>query len=215
MAKKKRKKKLAAVVVDQPQAPVVTVTCPNCGASVPADPGERTECTYCGTDLHLPRLEYEAEKEGEPPPSEEPGPPRRKLTPLAPRATPASASANAMVGVLIFGVFAIGMTFWVITRRASIDTSSSGGPAIAPRDPEVDGTLENARCLTDCIGPCQEIQNPDAMIACHEKCQAKCKFVGKGTASECHARCGKKCDNAVDIASKGACLGGCNAECPP
>ncbi len=39
--------------------PVVAVACPSCGGTVAGvDLGRRTECRYCGTDLHLPTLDF-------------------------------------------------------------------------------------------------------------------------------------------------------------
>jgi hypothetical protein len=200
----KKKKKLRA----EPVAPVVTVTCPNCGASVRADPGDRAACNYCGTDIHVPRIEIEAtaEPESEPPAESEP-PVRRPPEPLAPGRDDATWRIAMALGVVVVAAIAI-----VVVTRDPVELPPT---TTIPRDPELDGMQQQLECRSSCMEPCTQIKDVHAMVRCHESCEKKCKYVGKGAGSECRARCAKKCASAGDPVVRSACLDGCRSDCPP
>jgi hypothetical protein len=175
--------------------PVVTVSCPSCGGKVKdAELGDQTTCKYCGTDLHLPEVGY---PDRAPVEHTEEAPPVRR--------TPGA--VVALVAILGFGTFAT--FFYVLRRPSSIELSS---PRVAsPPDPQMAGV----ECSMACTKPCMEISDPQLMLNCMNKCDDRCKYVGKGTPAECRARCTTTCAPAPDDGAKSACTTSCFAKCPP
>jgi hypothetical protein len=180
--------------------PVVTITCPSCGGKVTnAELGDRTTCKYCGTELHLPTVGYE------PPTIDATHGPEPSVAPR--RRAP---SQGAQIALVLIVTAAIGGFAYVILRQPTVREVEGSGPSPLPRDPE----LANVDCTMACNKPCFEIKDPSLMVSCMNKCEDKCKFVGKGTPSECRARCDTKCAGAPDPASLGACKSSCVSACP-
>ena len=195
---------------------VVTVSCPTCGAIVDdAEVGERTECRYCGTSLHVPRVEGLGDERPPPDDAREPGPAaaHREMPEEAPVA-PAARAMSPLVGGLIATVVVVAILV-VAIGTASGPATPSVAPRATPHDRDLDPTLQHADCSMACTKPCLEIQQPDALIRCMDSCEAKCKYVGNGSGTACRAGCQARCADAPDPESRQLCSIGCSAACPP
>ncbi len=197
----------------EPRPPVLVVSCPQCGGSVrDADLGERTKCQYCGTDLHLPTVDFTPDS----PPSEARRP-TAAVVELEPEQQAAGRSQHqplllAMAVLVLLGALAVIM----FASSSSSPQPSTVSPAPqSARDKELEGTMAGANCTLDCTKPCLEISDPTAVLMCLDNCEHKCKFVGKGTPGECRSRCSSTCGGAPDAASRAACESGCMQGCPP
>jgi hypothetical protein len=189
------------------KVPVVTISCPSCGASVKGELGSRTECRYCGTDLHLPKFAGDATDE--------------LAEPLEPtdgsyeQEPPARATRSMLLPLIAVGVaLAVGLLYLVGAGSSVSAPESTRSPA-STHDLELERTIANAKCLTSCIKPCTEIEDPQSMVNCTNGCEEKCKYVGKGSGADCRARCVSKCSTAIDDSVRAACESGCGRECPP
>lgn len=114
------------------------------------------------------------------------------------------------VAIVLLPIGLTGMMLWIMLRQPEVPN-----PEFPTNEkfPELDGVFSNAECRATCMKPCSELADPDAMRACIDECQGKCKFVGKGTKSECRARCSLRCRR--DPKTRDTCEEECNAECPP
>ncbi|MFO0550906.1 MAG: hypothetical protein U0271_21125 [Polyangiaceae bacterium] len=187
---------------EEPRPPVVMVTCPSCGGGVrDAELGERTRCTYCGTDLHLPTVEF-PESEPAPPPS---------TPPAESRPARAKAQDSKPPGFLL--VLAAGcVVFLVYELFATDDVTASKSPS--PEQHAIpNGGAERADCMVGCYNPCLNIKDTNEMVACTNKCTDKCRHVGRGSSTECRSRCDSLCQGAPDATSRAACLSGCSSDC--
>lgn len=192
---------------------VVTIVCPSCGGSVRgAEPGERSTCTYCGTELHVPTIEARAP---EPEPSAtradepEPAPTRRR---------PADGKLSPFIlGVAALLLIAIAWSSASKPSRTHADTpempGAREGAGTRVPNPGSDDVLAHADCTVGCYEPCMEIKDPDALMRCMGACDDKCKSVGRGTRAQCVTRCSERCA-AAPAASRAACESGCQAGCP-
>ncbi|MFO0615480.1 MAG: hypothetical protein U0414_23000 [Polyangiaceae bacterium] len=202
------------------RTPVVTVSCPNCGGAVnEAELGEKTSCQFCGTRLHLPVVEFDDEgRAGTRVAPSDPEAPTSSAVVVAQPFVTKKAPARWFVPTALFGVVAmLGFVFFVTTRRhtsvATTPDPDPASPAVARPGPGA-YDLAGAECLAECVKPCTQISDSDAMMSCLDKCQAKCSRVGKGNPAECRQTCGSLCAAAPDEASRAACVASCSASCP-
>jgi hypothetical protein len=203
---------------DEARPPVVTVSCPSCGGAVEdTELGERTKCRFCGTELYLPTLRFERDEQ--PDQSKEMDDDTETQPEAAaepPPYIPVRRSSQPEIVLLVVAVTALVFVLYVaMTWAGSPSPVPNATPPSRHADPKTDGIMANANCLTGCLDPCQQITNPDQMVACFQKCQDKCKFVGKPTGSVCRSQCADTCKAAPDEASRAACASGCLSACPP
>lgn len=133
--------------------PVVTISCPACGGKVNgAELGERTACTYCGTELHLPAI---------------------KPTPIPPPPEPAQGRPNtapALVAAIMFLV--------VISAMMWMFLSKQDPPPVGLDRP--DPVVERAECMIGCTRSCVQLDEPKQVIACNDECGKRCGRGGRG-----------------------------------
>lgn len=230
---------------ERARSAVVSLTCPHCGAVLKVDSErENVSCEYCEASLIVPQIAAEApraereqpresERASEPEPEPEPRKRRRRRSeppeserPAAkqPARAPLKVEAQIAIATLIISGVIL-MFFAKETELTSRETSSgrnhsdssrdSYTPSKSGGDSELDGMIARSECQSTCTNPCMKIQDTNAMLACMNACDDRCRFVGKGSGSECRGRCTKTCEGAPTDSSRSLCFSGCTKECPP
>jgi hypothetical protein len=117
--------------------------------------------------------------------------------------------------VVVLGAVFAAWALWMLFSKAPPSEPNSSPTIVEPAAPARDPELAAIDCSIACNKPCLEIKDPQALIDCMDKCDAKCKHVGKGTRAQCIGRCGDKCRGAPDPTTLAACESGCASSCPP
>jgi hypothetical protein len=153
--------------------------------------GSRTECRYCGTDLHLPKFAGDANAD-----VAETVEPTNGLYEQEP---PARATRSTLLPLLAVGVALALLLLYLVRAAPSVSAPEPTRSPAPTRDPELERTIANAKCRTSCMNPCTEIKDPASMVRCMDGCEDKCKYVGKGSGADCRARCRSKCSTTACV----------------
>lgn len=168
------------------RAPVITISCPNCGGQVKgAREGQHTACQYCRTELFVPQIGVE------PPPHE-----RHVPQAIVHRSESSSGIAGLIViSILVIFVGTLGAIFWFVYQVTepitNITIPEQPTPIVTPPMATVtpSGTvtmgnapagqnpgMQRANCLMGCISKCGD-PNKDQMAyaTCAQGCTAQCK----------------------------------------
>lgn len=148
------------------RAPVITVSCPSCGGKVDdAEPGRRTPCPFCGTELHIPMS-----------------------APLQPESTRPSATDHAAAASFMpprshKGVYVVVAVALVIAaaciQLTKMSRQTASYPATSRSAASPLKQTSGWGCFADCTGNCTTRENADADDVCFKNCEARC-----GVASE-------------------------------
>lgn len=196
-----------------PAAPVVTLSCPKCGAGVNgAELGESTECPFCGTHLHLPTLSVSDDgaraNEGAKP----------SANGLSPELSPVS-EANPVKVVLVVALLVVGLVIGatlMLSRRGQVPTAPTVPAPPSDPGPLIDPANNRAQwraCTSECTTGCRGLVGTQAIQECLTGCKIKCRFVG--TDPTCPAHCRERCSAGGSDTARALCEAGCAESCRP